>query len=99
MSSPQFSSSYRIEIQWPNDLANRISVKVRHQISKVRRIAAFENAETRAACCALILRFQVSANQVPAAIEIRMVPDDPSDIGGLVPLEIPIVHSPATVEP
>jgi len=32
---------------------------------------------------ALILRFQVSANQVPAAIETRIVPDYPSDLGGL----------------
>src|SRR5208337_3193029 len=83
----------------PDDLANRTSVKVLHQICKVRRIAALENAETRAACCALNLRFQVSANQVPAAIEIRMVPDDLLTSAACVPLEIPIVHSPATVEP
>jgi hypothetical protein len=59
----------------------------------------FANAETRAACCALILRLQVSANQVPAAIDIRMIPDDLLTPAARVPLEIPIVHSPATLEP
>jgi len=34
--------------------------------------------ETLAACSGLILRYQVSANDVPAAIEIRMIPDDPT---------------------
>src|SRR5271157_232630 len=51
-----------------DNLAKRTSVRVRYQICKVRRIAAFANAgNARRFAAPRFLRLQVSANQVPAA--------------------------------
>ena len=54
---------------------NETSVVVQHYVRKIVRVTPCANAETPA-CSALISRFQVSANPVPAAIEIPMIPDD-----------------------
>jgi len=55
---------------------NETSVVVQHCVRTIVRVTPCANAETLIACCALISRFQVSANHVSAAIEIRMIPDD-----------------------
>jgi len=55
---------------------NETSVVVQHYVREIVRVTPCANAEMLTACCALISRFQVSANRVPAAIEIRMIPDD-----------------------
>ena len=91
-------SPYRTAIYWSEDLT-KTSVMVQHYVCKTVRVTPWVNVETRAACCALILCFQVSANHGPAAIEIRMIPDNRLTSANRVPLEIPIAHSPATLEP
>jgi hypothetical protein len=72
---------------------------VQHYVCKTVRVTPWVNVETRAAGCTLILCFQVSANHVPAAIEIKMIPDNHLTSAARLPLEISIVHCPATVEP
>ena len=70
----------------PDDLANRTSVKVRQQICKVRRIAAFANAETRAA----LLRPDFCVFKYLINFPLQRHPDhsarDPN-LGGLIPLD------------
>src|ERR1022692_1733105 len=83
----------------PDDLADRPSVKVRRQIRKVRGMAAFVNAETRAACCAPIF---ASSSICQSVSRCNKQPDhsarDPN-LGGFITLDISISHSPAAPEP
>ena len=81
-------SSYRIAIHWPEDLTNQTSVIVQHYVCKTtKRNARAPLAAPR------FLRLQVSANQFPAAIDIRMIPEDRLTSAVRDPLEIPIAHS------
>jgi hypothetical protein len=91
-------SSYRTAIYRSEDLT-KTSVMVQHYVCKTVRVTPWVNVETRAAGCTLILCLQVSANQFPTAIEIPMIPHDISTSAARLPLEISIVHCPATVEP
>jgi hypothetical protein len=63
-------SSSRTAIYRSEDLANQTSVMLQHYISKKNC-----TCNPLGNGCALTLRFQVSANHVPAAIEIGMIPD------------------------
>jgi hypothetical protein len=73
-----------IAIDWPEDLTNQPHGPVLRL--QAARIAAFANAETRAAACAPFLRIQYLPINLPPQQHQDHSARDPN-IGGLIPLD------------
>jgi hypothetical protein len=81
----------------PKDLTNWASVMPQSYVLQSRTSKPFANAETSCPFAAThFLRFQVSANQIPTAINIPLNADF---VVGSSSRESPIVDPPLTLEP
>jgi hypothetical protein len=86
----------QIAIDWPEDLTNQTSVTVQH-VCKTARVNAFRKRWKRSLLCSALMRFKY----LPIKFPLQRHPDhsarDPN-LGGPVPLDIPIAHSPVVLE-